>query len=298
MLVVIAALVLLAVGFSACGKTSDPVISPPANGIFFGAKAGPSQEAVDVLETTLKRRLAIRETVFSWEAEWPDARMVADHREGRVPLVSWRGTKVSAIGTGQYDAMIRERAQGARALGFPIFLRPMHEMNGTWYPWCCDPVNYRKAWRRIHSIFDEEGATNVAWVWSPTASVGGWRKYYPGDDYADWIGVSAYNWGTTREPWTWRSLADILGPFYADFGDGDKPIMLAEVASVEQGGDKAAWVLGGAKALEGRFPNVKAWVHQEYTDGEADWRIESSDASLNAYRRVTRDPYFRAFAPN
>jgi hypothetical protein len=290
------AFVALVAGLSGCGKEGNPAIPAPENGIFFGAKAGPGQEEVHALETALNRHLAIRETVFSWEREWPDARMAIDHREGRVPLVSWWGTKVSAIASGEYDSMLRERARMVRALGFSIFLRPMHEMNGTWYPWCCDPEHYRAAWRRIHSIFEDEGADNVAWVWSPTASVGGWRDYYPGDDYVDWIGVSAYNWGSTRAPWTWRSLTGILSPFYAEFAASDKPIMLAEVASVEQGGDKAAWVIAAAAALEERFPAVKAWIHQEYPDGDADWRIGSSEESLEAYRRVARDPYFGAFA--
>jgi hypothetical protein len=297
-LFIVAATVLWAAGTTACGDDKPPPIGVPVKGIYFGAKAGPNESDVSALEQLLASKLAVRAIFASWDEQWPDERVLADHRSGRLSLVTWMGTDLASIASGRYDPLIRARARAVRALGFPIFLRPMHEMNGTWYPWCCDPENYRAAWRRIHSIFEDEGADNVAWVWSPTASVGGWRDYYPGDDYVDWIGASVYNWGSTREPRTWRPLAQILGPFYADFRDEDKPIMLAEVGSVEQGGDKGAWVVAGSMALKAGFPAVKAWIHQEYRNGDADWRVESSDRSLVAYRRMTLDPYFRAFGAN
>lgn len=278
---------------TSCGADQDPVISSPDEGIYFGAKAGPDQADVVALETMLGRKLSIRAVFVPWEARWPDSRVEEDHQQGRLHLITWTATDLETITSGRWDGMIRARARSVRALGFPIFLRPMHEMNGNWYPWCCEPERYRAAWRRIHGIFEDEAATNVAWVWSPTASVGGWDDYYPGDEYVDWIGASAYNWGTGATT-TWRSLSEILASFYADFGQGDKPIMLAEVGSAEQGGSKAAWILDAATALRERFPAVKAWIHQQYSDGAADWRVDSSAQSLAAYRRVALDEYFAA----
>ena len=277
-----------------CASEQPGPLGPPSPGIYFGAKAGPSEADVTKLEHALGRKLAVRATFVSWEEEWPDSRVEADRRFGRLSLVTWGGTDLAPIVSGRYDSLIRERARAVKRLGVPIFIRPMHEMNGNWFPWCCDPARYREAWRRIHGIFSAEGATNVAWVWSPTASAGGWDGYYPGDAYVDWIGASVYNWGTTRPPWRWRSPAEILEPFYAHLADRGKPIMLAEVGSAEQGGDKSAWVLHGATALEERFPQVKAWIHQEYADGAADWQVGSSPESLAAYRRIVNGEYFGA----
>ena len=278
-----------------CGREESSALLPNEGGIYFGAKAGFNESDVTSLERLLGRRLAIRAIFVSWEGEWPDDRALADRRAGRVSLVTWAGTDLGAIASGGYDELIRRRAQAVRELGFPILVRPMHEMNGNWFPWCCDPVLYRTAWRRIHDIFAELGATNAVWVWSPTASVGGWRPYYPGDDYVDWIGASVYNWGNTAAPWRWRSLSEIVDPLYADLADRGKPIMLAEVGSAEHGGDKAEWVLNGAAALEESFPSVKAWIHQDYADGGANWRVDSSSASLAAYRKIVSRPYFGAF---
>ena len=59
-----------------------------------------------------------------------------------------------------------------RALRARIHLRPMHEMNGNWYPWAGtvngnSPKLFRAAWRRMHRIFAKQRARNVRWVVSP-----------------------------------------------------------------------------------------------------------------------------------
>jgi hypothetical protein len=279
------------VGASCHGANGNP-IAPPATGVFFGAKTGYYQSDVSTFESLIRRKIAIRAISVPWDGIWPDARLVEDHGQGRLDLITWRGTNLGQILSGQFDDMIRARAREARQLGFPIFVRPMHEMNGDWFPWCCHPEEYRQSWRRIHEIFSEEGATNVAWVWSPATSRGGWDSYYPGDGYVDWIGASLYNWGLSRPDTRWQRFAEILEPFYERVVDKDKPLMLAEVGSAEQGGDKAAWLRNAAAALERRFPAVKAWVHQEYTDGGADWRIESSPAAEATYRAIVHEAYF------
>lgn len=40
-----------------------------------------------------------------------------------------------------------------------------------WYPWAANakgnsPAQFKAAWRRVHDIFADEGATNVGWVFS------------------------------------------------------------------------------------------------------------------------------------
>ena len=97
-------------------------------------------------------------------------------------------------------------AKAAAKYGKPIYLRMMHEMNGTWYPWCGmanggrtnGPETYIRAWRKIHEIFEKAGATNVNFVWCPNAESipsNDWNKmgrYYPGDNYVDIIGFSLH----------------------------------------------------------------------------------------------------------
>jgi hypothetical protein len=63
-----------------CGREEPTALLPPAEGIYFGAKAGPREFDVATLERTLGRKLAIRASGVLWEDEWPDRRVRADHR--------------------------------------------------------------------------------------------------------------------------------------------------------------------------------------------------------------------------
>ena len=63
-------------------------------------------------------------------------------------------------------------ANSLRAPGRAIYLRPMHEMNGNWYPWAGgvngnSPALYVQAWRRLVTISRQHGARNVRFVWEP-----------------------------------------------------------------------------------------------------------------------------------
>jgi len=60
-----------------------------------------------------------------------------------------------------------------------------------------------------------------------------------------------------------------------------KPLVLAEIGSAEQGGDKAAWITDFFARLAVR-PEVRGFLWFNH-DKEADWRVQSSDASRIAY---------------
>jgi len=62
--------------------------------------------------------------------------------------------------------------------------------------------------------------------------------------------------------------------------------MIAETASTESGGDKAAWITSAfTREIAARTPRVKTVVWFD-VNKETDWRVESSNRSLNAYRAV------------
>jgi hypothetical protein len=264
----------------------------PNSGTLFGAKTGYYQSDASAFESLIGRKLDVRQVSFDWIAAWPDSRTRDDHALGRIPLISWKGTTLANITSGSYDELIRARARSVKGLGFPIFIRPMHEMNADWYSWGHQPTAFITAWRRIHAIFDEEGATNVAWVWSPSIPQGNWDAYYPGDQYVDWIGGDSYNWGGCPDGWSaWRSFSTLFRDYHDHFAGTGKPMMLAEVGSAEQGGDKSKW-LADAQAAIKTMPAYRAWLHQQYVDGACDWRANSSTAALEGYRALAADPYF------
>ncbi|HEY8598884.1 MAG TPA: glycosyl hydrolase, partial [Thermomicrobiales bacterium] len=149
-------------------------------------------------------------------------------------------------------------------------------------------------------VFAAAGATNVTWVWCPnvvSAETTPLAQLYPGDAYVDWVALDGYNWGGIRnEPW--RSFAEIYGPSYTALRQlaPTKPIMIAEVASAEQGGDKAAWIRDALGVqLPARFPAIKAvaWFNWNDNNGTYTWPIESSAAASAAFgAAVGGSPYY------
>jgi beta-mannanase len=86
------------------------------------------------------------------------------------------------------------------------------EPNGKWFSWngkwnggaSEGPARYVTAYRHIVDLIRGEGAGNVQWVWhvnwldQPEAKWNRLENYYPGDDYCDWVGLSAYGPLTPR----------------------------------------------------------------------------------------------------
>lgn len=258
------------------------------------------------LEAQLGRTLDIDQHYYAWTDRFPTGLEQWDVSGGRIPMMSWSGTKLGDILSGRFDAMIRERARDVRALGAPVFLRWGWEMNGNWSAHdgshntedgaTNGPRLYVAAWRHIHDLFDAEGATNAVWVWSPNAgdvpdaAWNHWTRYYPGDRYVDWVGIDGYNWGTSQSWSSWTPLASLVRPIYDDYA-ARKPIMVAETASAETGGDKAGWLDAARAALKSRFPAVAALVYFDQNK-ETDWSVTSSPAALRSFRALAADPYF------
>jgi hypothetical protein len=224
---------------------------------------------------------------------------------GAVPMVTWepqdedgKGIPLRAIAAGHYDRYIRESADAAAAWGKPILLRFAQEMNGSWYPWGFGvdgntPRDYRKAWRHIHSIFRYHRAGNVKWVWSPNEDAGGGHPlalFYPGDEFVDWLGIDGFCWGGTIG---WPSFTTIFASTYDRLVRmSAKPILIAETAAGAEGGDKAAWIASALEREAPRFPRVRglAWFNDE--DPKADFRVDSSPASLAAFRDAVSSPIY------
>ena len=109
-------------------------------------------------------------TYHPWYSPFPNAADRYFVRAGKVLLLTWGGTPdTKKIVAGDYDGLIRERAEAVKQLGKPILLEFRHEMDRPNLQWAMHgPKNYIAAWDHIRSIFTSVGATNVGWVWCPT----------------------------------------------------------------------------------------------------------------------------------
>jgi len=292
----------------AAGQSGASALLVPGSGALLGAFVGTG--TLSGFEGELGRQIAINHEFVSWTQDFTTL-LAGLAAGGRVPLITWEawvngvGAPLTDIIGGTYDTMIMARAQAVKAFGKTFFLRWGHEMNGNWYPWdgannganLAATTTFISAYRHIHDLFVAAGATNALWVFCPNvASVPGdswnqWQNYYPGDTYVDWMGFDGYNWGTVQPTSTWQTFPTIASQIYAGLATKAKPIMIAETASTELGGDKVAWIAGVLPSLKTMFPGVKALVWFQMNK-ETDWRIDSSPASEAAFVTMVSDAYF------
>lgn len=313
---------LLCIGVSGMVSLTHPCedIAIPQKGCFIGVFPG-SQTVFDFEEMARKRAAIVLSFTDRWGPpyDFPKSYCEVLGELGYLPHITWQPTLagLQEIIDGQWDKFIVRWAEGARACGHPVMIRFGHEMNGDWYPWCGvhngggetsvygdpgrpdGPERYVDAYRHIHDLFEQVGADNVIWVWAPNEGdpLGKpWNElgnYYPGDDYVDWLGMDGYNWGTSR-PWSrWRSFDEIFGDFYRRLAElaPEKPIMIAEFASSEQGGDKAQWITDAFRRIKTAYPKIKAFVWFNIFK-ETSWSIDSSPESLEAFQQAMQDPYY------
>jgi glycosyl hydrolase family 26 len=244
--------------------------------------------------------------------------MDAIYQREAIPFFSWASCDVvrpdcsdRQIANGSDDPYLIHWARAAAAYRKPFYLRFDWEMNLSrqpWYPGDGTPENpgnngdtpasFIDMWRHVHAIFTENGATNVNWVWCPNTMPGGadFTALYPGDAYVDTICLDGYNQGATpAAPDGWHSFTDEMAASYDAITAlaPTKPLFIGETASSEVGGYKAGWISQMANDIPIRMPRIRAvlWFNQKK---EADWRVNSSPASLQAYRAMAARPLYKA----
>ena len=208
------------------------------------------------------------------------------------------------ISRGMWDEYFKQAAVAVKNFGGPIFISIDHEMNGNWYPYSqaypgaqTTAADYVAAWKHIVDVFNNNGATNVAWVWSPNVpDVGGvgYEKYYPGDNYVDWIGVSLYSGNDST------AMDDIYQKYAAK-----KPFFITEWATAPEKNQyhpgfpgEVAWVKEFFATLNTRYPRVKAISWFNWNQGDGDYRLQRVPAQAKAYAGDVAAPRYLDSAGN
>jgi beta-mannanase len=223
--------------------------------------------------------------------------------------------RLSTITAGLHDSYVRQWATAAKAWGHPFFLRFDWEMNGNWqFPWSeqlngNQPGDYILAWRHVHDLFVQSGATNVTWVWCPNISGGTTlplASLYPGDAYVDWTCLDGYN-----KYDSWLSFNTVFAGSGINWLDNSyqeiltvaptKPIMIGEIASLEAsdgGAKKAGWIGDALRTqLPNNFPKIKAviWFNWDANSpAYATLPVESSAASIAAFASGIASRFYAA----
>lgn len=291
----------LGVGFG--GAQASAAIAPPPPGTtWLGVSTPNISPDVAQFATDTGHSVGMVQYYRDWTTSFDTGTADAIRALGATPVLTWEPWQ-SSLGTvnqpryslrqiynGAFDSYIRTWATAARSWGHPLFVRFAHEMNGDWYPWC-GSVNgnrsgdYVRAWRHVHDLVVKAGAANVSWIWSVNRSYTGslpLAGLYPGDGYADWVGVDVYNGGTAGAMGGWLTFSQMFDPTYAQIKTvTTKPLLVDELASAEAGGDKAGWIRDFFTELHAT-PAIRGFFWFNYNK-ETDWRIESSPTARSAF---------------
>ncbi|MFC1571822.1 fibronectin type III domain-containing protein [Candidatus Margulisiibacteriota bacterium] len=164
------------------------------------------------------------------------------------------------------EADIRSDCRILAAKPYYIAMMFAPEANGSWFGFGRSdlgntPEVVAAGIDYVRDLCDEEGATNLIWIPSPTTwdpyacgtgsgeaacPVSTVLDYYPlprpGDQHLVWLSI--YNWGTSQ-PWSsWKTFDEVAGPTI-DYIKGAYPEVFlgaAELGSSSSGGDKPAWI--------------------------------------------------------
>jgi len=215
------------------------------------------------------------------------ATQVADHNAVSLVQLEPGRTSLAVIAAGGYDTYLKTFATAVASYGAQtgrgVIISFGHEPNGPWYPWGrghVSPATWIAAWRHIVNVFRQQGADNVAWLWtvniiatrSGIASPAAW---WPGSSYVTWIGIDGYFY---KSSWTFASL----------FGPTIKvvrtltfdPILISETG--------VASAIGQPGRIANLFAGIRAygllgfvWFNAKRKE---DWRLSSSQA-IAAFRK-------------
>ena len=252
----------------------------PTGGKFFGVEAqdAPALAPVNAFASSVGRKPDIIGQYVAWDTSFDAKAVTAAWSYGAMYYIAWEpyDTTVASIASGQSDAYITRFADAVRALNLPVAISFGHEMNGNWYPWGTGqttPSAFVAAWRHIHNLFIQAGASNVIWVWNPNiinpVPQVQLQPYWPGAAYVDWVGITGYF--PTSGPETFASL---YGPTMAEIKRfTTKPVLIAET-SVETGPSDIQALHSLVVGVK-RHPRVLGFIWFDFNKDGVDWQVES-----------------------
>ena len=177
-----------------------------------------------------------------WDEHFATSFATTVHRHGAVTILQIDPTDaaISAIAAGQYDRYLRSYADTVRAFGYPVVIGFGHEMNATWYSWGyrhVRPPVFVAAWRHLVTLFRDEGADNVTWLWTLQADepgTGPIASWWPGSAYVTWVGIDGYYYRRSD------TFTSVFGKTIAQVrGITRKPLLLSETAVGPMAGQPA-----------------------------------------------------------
>ncbi len=188
-------------------------------------------------------------------------------------------------------------AKELQATGAKILVRFACEMNDASSNWYSDDyAGYIQKWRYVADIFHEY-APNCAMVWSPNFyPADNMEYYYPGDEYVDYVGISAYcGYNPDLDPLgqgidrsRYESVLDTIVGLYGH----KKPIIISE------GGASYYHVETGKDITEfasRQLNNFLKYLPIKYPQVSSMYLFETLDAGGRKFQLLENETYHEAY---
>jgi beta-mannanase len=295
----------------------------PSCGVLWGAAAGgftgaPRDAENKAWEQRSGRTATIFHTYHKGNDIFPtpgEIAMTRDAAHPRVLLMNWRvdyGSTWANVASGKLDNRIDAAAARFKAYGQKFFLAVNHEPEddvrgaGSGMTAKDFAASFRHTILRLRA----DGVTNMV---SVVAYMGNekwmaqswWKDLYPGNDVVDWIGLDSY---ISAEPGYYHHgmFGDLLdrhakgGPGFYQWAvtqHPGKPIMVAEWGVYTRVGHVVSKVQQFNSVVPelAKRPAIKAIVYFDTKHdafGDRDISMDSSPASLAAFRKLAANPLF------
>lgn len=246
--------------------------------------------------------------IVGWFESWghekvSENKLRSSCQNGQIPLITWESWggperpddyPLEEINAGLHDAKIYHFLAEVNTIckGQPMIIRLNHELEmrpsygAAWYPWQGQPEEYVKSWQRIVTMSHQINP-DIKWLWSPNRADEYTIEYYPGDEYVDYVGL------TLNHPPDHTAYAPSFKEFYGSnkryLEAYNKPIIIGETAfDYPDEARKVKWVQDIFRYMHDD-PNITAfvWFNQQFD--HLDYRVESSPATLEAFRTSLKD---------
>ena len=291
-------------------------------------------ERIEDFATLVGRRPALVAFGNQWgKGQFPTEQVRTIQRAGGVPLILWYPEPTEAqkntvafpleeIVAGRWDDYLDSWGRAAKAVQAPLLVSWGLEMNGQWFPWSgifhgagaavpgSDPPHakgpemFKEAYRHVVDRVRATGASNVEWVFhtnsdnNPDEPWNRMAAYYPGADWVDWLGMSAY--GAQFRDQDWVPVREAILQPYAELAaiDPSKPILLGEwgIGEFPKKGSKGAWIREAMAEMR-RLPRLRGAIfwHERWQNADLSYsnlRANSSLEALTAFREGIAQPFW------
>ena len=278
-------------GSSASPPPAAHASLPPSLASYLGVfepGAPPAYDAVADFAAAAGREPNLLGFYSGWTEPFDTSFAQTLHRHGVIPFVQIdpNDASIAAIADGTYDDYLRTYADSVRGFDHNVVIGFGHEMNAPWYSWGyrhVTPATFVAAWRHIVTLFRDDGADNVTWVWTVQADEPGTRpigSWWPGAQYVTWVGIDGYYYRPT----------DTFGSVFGQTIDQvraftSKPVLLSETAVGPDAGQivKIQDLFQGMAAYK-TLGLVWFDVAQHGGIDRQDWRIEDSPTAEISFR--------------